>query len=81
MAKPPQTGQTETGELGKPLNPSAAEELPRLVEALRHSLLMVANRYATGEEITDEDLIQAYKRLDYPNRDELQFADDSFVEL
>jgi hypothetical protein len=61
------------------LDPSANEAFQGLVADLREALLSEALRTAVGGRITDEDLLQAYKRLSYPTRDSIQFADAQAV--
>ena len=61
------------------LDPSANEAFQELVSDLREALLSEAQRTSVGGRITDEDLLLAYKRLEYPTKDSLQFADAQAV--
>jgi hypothetical protein len=61
------------------LDPSANEAFQRLVADLREVLLAEAMRTAVGGRITDEDLLLAYKRLSFPTKDSIQFADAQAV--
>lgn len=61
------------------LDPSADETFQELVAALREALLFEAQRTAVGGRITDEGLRNAYKRLSFPTKDSLQFADAQAV--
>jgi len=66
---------TESMEVGKPLDSEAARALAQLVGDLRRSLLVEANRTSTENLIREEDLVAAYKRLQFPPRSALRFAD------
>lgn len=68
-----------TDNLGKPLDPSAAKALPRLVSDLREALLLEANKLSTADHVTEEDLGHAYERLSFPDKDSLQFGDAQAV--
>jgi len=61
------------------LDPSANQAFQELVADLREALLSEAQRTSVGGRITDEDLLSAYKRLSYPTKDSLQFADAQTV--
>jgi hypothetical protein len=61
------------------LDPSANEAFQGLVADLREALLSEALKTAVGGRITDEDLLLAYKRLSYPTKDSIQFADAQAV--
>lgn len=75
MAEPQETRESAAQNLGRPLDPSATRTLQGLVSDLRDALLVEANRVSSADHITDEDLYLAYKRLSFPNRDSLGFAD------
>jgi hypothetical protein len=79
MAEPQETRESATECLGKPLDPTATRALEGLVSDLRNSLLVEANRVSSGEHLTDDDLFQAYRRLSFPNKDSLEFADAQAV--
>jgi hypothetical protein len=79
MVEPQERGESETANLGKPLDPSATRALQGLVSDLREALLVEANRLSDDNYITDDDLVRAYKRLSFPNRDSLEFADAQVV--
>ena len=61
------------------LDPSATEAFQGLVADLREALLAEALRTAVGGRITEDDLLLAYKRLSYPSKDSIQFADAQAV--
>ncbi len=61
------------------LEPSANQALQELVADLREALLSEAQRTAGSGRISDDDLLLAYKRLSYPAKDSLQFADAQAV--
>lgn len=61
------------------LDPSADDVFQELVAGLRQALLAEAQRIAVGGRITDDDLMLAYKRLSFPTKDSLQFADAQAV--
>lgn len=61
------------------LDPSANEAFQTLVADLREALLSEAQRTAVGNRITDDDLLLAYKRLNFPTKDSLQFGDAQSV--
>lgn len=61
------------------LDPSSREAFQGLVADLREALLSEAQRTSIGGRITEDDLLLAYKRLSYPTRDSLQFADAQAV--
>lgn len=61
------------------LDPSANEAFQQLVAGLREALLAEAQRISVGGRITDDDLYEAYKRLSYPSKDSIQFADAQSV--
>jgi hypothetical protein len=63
----------------KRLDPSATTAFQDLVADLRSALLAEAARHSTGDRITDDDLFLAYKRLQYPSKDSIQFADAQAV--
>ena len=79
MAEPQEKRESATENLGKPLDPLATEALQGLVSDLRDVLLVEANRVSSDDHITDDDLYQAYKRLSFPNKDSLAFADAQAV--
>ncbi len=79
MVEPQEPAESATDNLEKPLDPSARTELPGLLSTLRETLLWEANRLSTTEVITDDDLIRAYKKLSYPDKTSLQFADAQAV--
>ena len=60
-------------------DPSAKQAFQQLVETLRAALLSEASKVANGESITEDDIYLAYKRLNFPNKDTLQFADAQAV--
>ena len=61
------------------LDPTANKAFQELVENLREALLAEARGIAAGGRITDDDLMEAYKRLNFPTKDSLQFADAQAV--
>ena len=61
------------------LDPSANLAFQQLVADLREALLTEAQRTSVGGRITDDDLMLAYKRLSYPTKDSMQFADAQAV--
>lgn len=79
MVEPQEKRATTPENLGKPLDPSATRALQTLLADLRDALLVEANRASSDEHITHEDLFQAYKRLSFPSKDSLAFADAQSV--
>jgi hypothetical protein len=61
------------------LDPSANQAFQQLVAELREALLAEAHRISVGGRITDDDLMEAYKRLSFPTKDSIQFADAQAV--
>jgi hypothetical protein len=64
---------------GKPLDPAAAKALGEFAADLRTALLAEANSHSAGDRITEDDVERAYKRLMFPERDALRFADAQAV--
>jgi len=79
VVEPQEKRETTPENLGKPLDPSATRALQTLLADLRDALLVEANRASSDEHITHEDLFQAYKRLSFPSKDSLAFADAQSV--
>ena len=79
MAKPQEREEPVIENLGKPLDPSATSALRGLVSDLRDALLVEANRVSGDACITDDDLFHAYKRLSFPSKESLDFADAQAV--
>lgn len=67
------------GQEGKPLHPSAREALQGCLSDLRDCILIEANKHSDGSSIDEDDVYRAYKRLQYPTKDSLQFADSQAV--
>jgi hypothetical protein len=65
--------------LQKPLDPSAEKAIRQLSSDLTDALLGEASRIAEGASINDDDLYQAYRRLCFPSKDSIQFADAQAV--
>jgi hypothetical protein len=61
------------------LDPSANEAFQELVSNLREALLAEAQKTAVRGRVTEEDLLLAYKRLSFPTKDSIQFADAQTV--
>lgn len=59
----------------KRLSPKAERTLNRFVADLRTFLLDSANGFADGDQITDECVERAFKRLSFPTKDQLAIAD------
>ncbi len=60
-------------------DPEALQAFQDLVDGLRESLLAEADKLSSDGHITEDDLLAAYKVLEYPSRDSLQFADAQAV--
>jgi hypothetical protein len=61
------------------LDSAAQESFQECVASLRNALLSEAERISVGGRITDDDLMQAHKRLSFPSKDSLQFTDAQAV--
>jgi hypothetical protein len=79
MAEPQERTEPEATAPGKPLDLAATKALREFVSDLREALLVEANRLSSDDHITDDDLLQAYKRLGFPTKDSLEFADAQIV--
>ena len=64
-----------SGKPRKSLDPSVSSAVQELVSDLRASLLAEAEKISVGDEVTDDDVLLAYKRLSYPSKESIQFAD------
>lgn len=69
MTSPPSEPAAE-----KLLDPAASKALGDLIAQLRESLKSKAAALSNGREITEEDLYQAHRELQFPSRDELERA-------
>ena len=79
MAEPQEKRESAPESLGKPLDRSAKAALKKIVAELRTLLLVEAGRTSSRDQITDDDLHEAYKRLGWPSTDSLAFADAQAV--
>jgi hypothetical protein len=61
------------------LDPTANVAFQELVANLREALLAEAQKISVGGRITDDDLLLAYKRLSFPTKDSVHFADAQAV--
>lgn len=61
------------------LDPAATKAFQNLVADLREALLSQASKTCRGDRITDDDLFVAYKRLSFPSKDSVRFADAQTV--
>jgi len=75
MAEMQEKAEWTEAALSKPLDPSATIGLQNLISDLRQALLIEASNLSKGDEVSEEDLLRAYKRLEYPDKDSLPSAD------
>jgi hypothetical protein len=79
MTEPQTRRESKIDNLEKQLDPSAKAAFQELASVLREALLFEARGVSSSDCITDHDLYFAYKKLSYPDKGALQFADAQTV--